>query len=114
MLMSKATELEALTHDYGKEIFGRLDRGGPFPFSPAWFDERLMEWSMGDPDIKVQLFRFVDALPLLRGPAAITRHLREYFAEAETFGTGSIPGAACCGNRDRYSATVGRSPRRAR
>jgi RHH-type proline utilization regulon transcriptional repressor/proline dehydrogenase/delta 1-pyrroline-5-carboxylate dehydrogenase len=39
---------------------------------------------MSDPDIKLQLFRFVDALPLLRGPAAITRHLREYFAEAQS------------------------------
>src|SRR5262245_22597750 len=85
--MSSAGDLEALTHDYGREIFARLDRGGPLPFSPAWFDERLMEWSMGDPDIKLQLFRFVDALPLLRGPGAITRHLREYFAEAE-----SLPG----------------------
>src|SRR5207237_1266261 len=28
------------------------------------------------------LFRFIDALPLLHSPQEITRHLREYFAEA--------------------------------
>ena len=76
------TELEALTQDYGREIFGRLGRSGPLLFSPRWWDDRLMEWSMSQKDVKVQLFRFVDVLPLLRTPAAIVRHLREYFAEA--------------------------------
>src|SRR5438046_961549 len=75
-------ELEALTQDYGREIFGRLSRSGPLLFSPRWWDDRLMEWSMAQKAVKVQLFRFVDVLPLLRTPAAIVRHLREYFAQA--------------------------------
>ncbi len=74
-------DVETLTGRYGREIFARLDRGGPFPLTPAWWDEELMEWSMGDEAIKVQLFRFVDALPTLRSGADITRHLREYFGE---------------------------------
>jgi RHH-type proline utilization regulon transcriptional repressor/proline dehydrogenase/delta 1-pyrroline-5-carboxylate dehydrogenase len=86
--MSKVADIEALTKRYGRVIFERLDRRGPFPFGPAWWDERLMEWSMGEPAIKVQLFRFVDALPLLKTPASIARHLREYFAEAD----GHLPG----------------------
>src|SRR6516225_1587992 len=76
--------LEALTHDYGREIFARLEHTGPPPFGPGWWDERLMEWTMGDEAVKVQLFRFIDALPLLRTAPAITRHLREYFTLAET------------------------------
>ena len=76
-------DLEALTIRYGREIFGRLERPTPLPFGPSWWDERLMEWSMGDEAIKVQLFRFVDVLPLLRTPADITRHLREYFGQAQ-------------------------------
>src|SRR5260370_23908621 len=63
--MEIATDLEALTQDYGREIFARVGRQGPFLFSPAWWDERLMQWTMGDPAIKVQLFRFIHALPLL-------------------------------------------------
>jgi RHH-type proline utilization regulon transcriptional repressor/proline dehydrogenase/delta 1-pyrroline-5-carboxylate dehydrogenase len=74
-------KVEALTVRYGREIFGRLERPTPVPLGPSWWDERLMEWSMGDEAIKVQLFRFVDVLPLLRTPADITRHLREYFGE---------------------------------
>ncbi len=82
MATAPESDLEAQTLRYGREIFARLDRGGPVPFTPAWFDDRLMEWSMGDEAVKVQLFRFVDVLPHLHTPAAITRHLREYFGEA--------------------------------
>jgi RHH-type proline utilization regulon transcriptional repressor/proline dehydrogenase/delta 1-pyrroline-5-carboxylate dehydrogenase len=81
-------EREALTHDYGREIFARLATDRPLLFTPAWIDERLMESSMGDQAMKVQLFRFVDVLPMLQTPRAITQHLREYFAEAE----GHVPG----------------------
>ena len=81
--MSTTTEVEDLTRRYGREVFARIGRAGPVPFSPSWWDDRLMEWSMGDEAIKVQLFRFVDVLPLLRTPADITRHLREYFGEAQ-------------------------------
>jgi RHH-type proline utilization regulon transcriptional repressor/proline dehydrogenase/delta 1-pyrroline-5-carboxylate dehydrogenase len=80
--MTTAEGLEALTHRYGREIFARLDRPGPVPFGPAWWDERLMEWTMGDEAVKFQLFRFVDVLPMLHTSRAVTRHLREYFGEA--------------------------------
>jgi RHH-type proline utilization regulon transcriptional repressor/proline dehydrogenase/delta 1-pyrroline-5-carboxylate dehydrogenase len=80
--MPTALGLEALTNRYGREIFARLDRPGPVPFGPAWWDERLMEWTLGDEAVKLQLFRFVDVLPMLHRPAAVTRHLREYFGEA--------------------------------
>jgi RHH-type proline utilization regulon transcriptional repressor/proline dehydrogenase/delta 1-pyrroline-5-carboxylate dehydrogenase len=80
--MAASVDVETLTQRYGREIFGRIDRGGPVPFTPAWWDDRLMQWSMGDEAVKVQLFRFVDVLPLLRTPAAITGHLREYFGQA--------------------------------
>src|SRR5262245_55450657 len=74
--------VEALTQDYGRELFARCPRSGPLLFTPRWWDELLMEWSMSETDVKVQLFRFVDVLPLLQTPAEIVRHLREYFAEA--------------------------------
>ncbi|HKB35712.1 MAG TPA: proline dehydrogenase family protein, partial [Gemmataceae bacterium] len=80
--MSNAAELEALTQDYGREIFGRLVRNGPILFTPRWWDDRVMGWSMRDEAVKVQLFRFVDVLPMLRSPPTIVGHLREYFAEA--------------------------------
>jgi RHH-type proline utilization regulon transcriptional repressor/proline dehydrogenase/delta 1-pyrroline-5-carboxylate dehydrogenase len=78
----RMADVEKLTQSYGREIFARLGRGTAIPFAPSWWDERLMEWSIGDEAIKLQLFRFVDVLPLLHSPEAIARHLREYFGEA--------------------------------
>src|SRR5437762_9437528 len=69
-----AKSLEELTKDIGREIFARLDGSTSWLLTPAWWDERLMEWTMADPAVKVQLFRFIDALPLLQTPASITRH----------------------------------------
>ncbi len=77
-----AADVEQRTASFGREIFARLGHTPMVPFGPAWWDERLMEWSMADEAIKLQLFRFVDVLPLLRTPETIVRHLREYFGEA--------------------------------
>src|SRR4051794_24941855 len=96
--------LEDLTHDYGREIFARLGHSGLLPFTPGWLDERLMEWTMGAEAVKVQLFRFMDVLPLLHAPEAINRHLREYFTEARDhlpawlrFGLRFLPGDGLAG-----------------
>src|SRR5260370_42311009 len=83
-------ELERLTRAYGQELFARVDRRGPLLLSPGWWDERLMHWTMDDPAVKVQLFRFIDALPQLGGGRSVVRHLREYFEEARD----SLPGWA--------------------
>ncbi len=73
--------VEELTQRIGKEIFARVDNTGPFPFSPAWWDDRIMDLSMRDEAVKLQMFRFTDVLPQLETPAAIVQHLREYFGE---------------------------------
>jgi RHH-type proline utilization regulon transcriptional repressor/proline dehydrogenase/delta 1-pyrroline-5-carboxylate dehydrogenase len=75
-------DLETRTQWYGREIFGRAQFASPAPISPAWLDERLMDWSTGNEAVKLQMFRFVDVLPLLQSPASITSHLRQYFSEA--------------------------------
>ena len=71
-------DLERRTQAYGHEIFARIDRQGPLPLSPAWFDDKLMNLTMSEEALKVQLFRFIDALPLLHDPESISAHLREY------------------------------------
>lgn len=80
--MTPATDLERRTIAYGREIFARVERHGPPAFTPAWVDQLLMDWTMSAERLKVQLFRFIDALPRLHDPAAITSHLREYLGEA--------------------------------
>jgi RHH-type transcriptional regulator, proline utilization regulon repressor / proline dehydrogenase / delta 1-pyrroline-5-carboxylate dehydrogenase len=50
-------------------------------FSKAFYSDRMMEWSMQDPGTKVQLFRFVDAFPMLKSPEAIYDHLTDYMGQ---------------------------------
>jgi RHH-type proline utilization regulon transcriptional repressor/proline dehydrogenase/delta 1-pyrroline-5-carboxylate dehydrogenase len=73
---------EKRTVAYGREIFARSDRNGPLPFTPAWFDDVMMNVTMSQEALKVQLFRFIDTLPLLRDPEVIVDHLREYLEAA--------------------------------
>ena len=40
-----------------------------------------MSWAMNDEAVKVQMFRFVDVLPMLKDHHAIARHLDEYFED---------------------------------
>jgi RHH-type proline utilization regulon transcriptional repressor/proline dehydrogenase/delta 1-pyrroline-5-carboxylate dehydrogenase len=77
-----AFDIEELTRRIGREIFARVEEKSPLPLGPTWWDDRLMELTMGDEYVKLQLFRFVDVLPQLETPADIVRHLREYFHEA--------------------------------
>jgi RHH-type proline utilization regulon transcriptional repressor/proline dehydrogenase/delta 1-pyrroline-5-carboxylate dehydrogenase len=46
--------------------------------SAKFYSDWLMEWSMKDPQFKVQMFRFTDAFPMLKTPEAIFDHLTDY------------------------------------
>jgi RHH-type proline utilization regulon transcriptional repressor/proline dehydrogenase/delta 1-pyrroline-5-carboxylate dehydrogenase len=46
-------------------------------------DDKLLAWAMGNPGLKVQLFRFIDCLPSLQSNAEIARHLQEYLTTEE-------------------------------
>src|SRR5919204_5415610 len=79
----------------GRRIFELVDKYPQSLFSKAGFYQRLMTLSMRDEQLKLQLFRFVDVLPSLRGSGEILEHLQEYFANAhdsgklsDFFGTG--------------------------
>jgi RHH-type proline utilization regulon transcriptional repressor/proline dehydrogenase/delta 1-pyrroline-5-carboxylate dehydrogenase len=41
-----------------------------------------MRWTLDDPQVRVQLFRFIDVLPTLRSAGSVRRHLDEYLNEA--------------------------------
>src|SRR2546422_4266324 len=72
-----------------EELEGRLTREPashePFTLTPAWWQQRLLEWATSDPDFRVKLLRFVDVLPTLRSSRSVADHVRQYFR-------GSAPG----------------------
>lgn len=65
----------------GRDIFGRIDRDKPTPFSRAWVTGRLMDWSMSNERLKAELFRFIDVLPSLGSAGEIAQHAHEYLTQ---------------------------------
>ena len=53
----------------------------PRVWQPRWWNERLMAWLMGQPSLRLQAFRFIDALPSLSTRDAVAEHLGEYLGE---------------------------------
>lgn len=45
------------------------------------WDDKLLDWTMGNPGLRVQLFRFIDTLPALRSKPEIARHMQEYLGD---------------------------------
>ncbi|MEX2175762.1 MAG: L-glutamate gamma-semialdehyde dehydrogenase [Pirellulaceae bacterium] len=75
---AQRSAIEVLTQSIGRELFANLEHSQPHVWQRRWWDDRLMAWSMHDEDLKVQLFRFVDVLPMLHSAEAVTGHLHEY------------------------------------
>ncbi|MBT4864042.1 MAG: L-glutamate gamma-semialdehyde dehydrogenase, partial [Planctomycetaceae bacterium] len=77
----KAAEVEAETQEIGRSLWDRLERRTPTLFERRWWDDQILSWAMSDESVKVQMFRFVDVLPMLRTHEQVTQHLQEYFDE---------------------------------
>jgi RHH-type transcriptional regulator, proline utilization regulon repressor / proline dehydrogenase / delta 1-pyrroline-5-carboxylate dehydrogenase len=67
----------------GEKIFSALEVEGQSIFNRDWWYGKIMDWSMRDEHFKTQMFRFVDVLPNLTDSSDVTRHLKEYFRDAE-------------------------------
>ncbi len=76
-----AAAIEAETLEIGRALWAHLSRRSASIFERRWWDDRILSWAMADESVKVQMFRFVDVLPMLRTHEAVTRHLQEYFDE---------------------------------
>lgn len=79
-----AQRVEAATQRLGRELWSQLERRQPSVFERRWWLDRILHWAMQDESVKVQMFRFVDVLPMLRNSESVARHLQEYFEEVRT------------------------------
>jgi RHH-type proline utilization regulon transcriptional repressor/proline dehydrogenase/delta 1-pyrroline-5-carboxylate dehydrogenase len=74
-------DVERRTQEIGRALFARIGAGSR-PWERGWWDDQFMAVTMNDPQTKVQLFRFIDALPALKSPKSVRGHLEEYLDEA--------------------------------
>jgi len=70
--------IERTTQEVGRYLFEHLEVRRPSLWDRRWWDDRIMAWAMHDEMVKVQLFRFIDVLPMLKTPETVARHLEEY------------------------------------
>ena len=68
-----AKELIQATRDKSN-IFAQMREG------MRW-DDRLLDWAMSNPGLRVQLFRFIDTIPALQSKAEVARHLQQYLGD---------------------------------
>ncbi|MDA1008399.1 MAG: proline dehydrogenase family protein, partial [Planctomycetota bacterium] len=65
----------------GTDILHRSRTAQRGVLSSAFWSNKLMSWSMKDEPFKVQLFRFVDAYPMLKTPQQVHEHLSDYMSQ---------------------------------
>src|SRR5580704_19608099 len=71
-------QIERTTREVGQYVFTHLQRRQASVFERRWWDDRIMAWAMRDESVKVQMFRFIDVLPMLGTSRGVNQHLHEY------------------------------------
>ena len=72
---------EARIFDIGADLLRRARGHKTGLLSAKFYSDALMEWSMKDPEFKVQMFRFVDTFPMLRSAESVHDHLQDYLSQ---------------------------------
>ena len=78
--------LEPLIQQIGAAIVQGSAGAAPALFDRRRWSQTLLDWAMNDPEFKVQLFRFVDVLPVLKRDEQVARLLDEYFSDQDRLG----------------------------
>lgn len=67
----------------GLSLLKAMEGQSPSIFKRDYWQGQIMEWSMQNPAFKVEMFRFVDVLPVLNDSTEVARHIQEYFCRPD-------------------------------
>lgn len=70
-------DIEQKIISLGKSLFIKADHKDNFFNKNIWIG-KMMDWVMKNPDLKIDLFRLVDVLPVLSSNEQIAKHVKEY------------------------------------
>jgi RHH-type transcriptional regulator, proline utilization regulon repressor / proline dehydrogenase / delta 1-pyrroline-5-carboxylate dehydrogenase len=68
---------------FGQDIWERMKGETPGVFNKDYWQGRILEWAMKDPSFKIDMFRFVDVLPVLQDKEQVARHIKEYLLQED-------------------------------
>ena len=75
---------EAKTQEIAKQVLAATGENRSFFGAlrdQMRLDDKLLDWAMSNPSLRVQLFRFIDTLPALHSKSEIASHLQEYLGD---------------------------------
>ena len=76
---------EAKTQEIARELIKNTRNSNIFSKmrdSMRW-DDKVLEWTMANPGLRVQMFRFIDTIPSLQSKAEIANHFQQYMSARE-------------------------------
>ena len=84
VLQAKNSTYEAKTQEIAKQLLSATQENRSFLANlrdQMRLDDKLLDWAMSNPGLRVQLFRFIDTLPALHNKSEIAAHLQEYLGD---------------------------------
>ena len=85
--MTSLDDLEPSIYQFGQSLAKQAHHHTPGFFNQRWWTTLLLDWGTRDERFKVQLFRFIDALPALHTDEQFIRLLKEYFQDLPSLPT---------------------------
>ncbi len=76
-------DLEREIVELGSDLYARMHGETPGLFNRDYWQGRILDWVMKDPSFKVDMFRFVDVLPVLETSDQVAEHIREYLLKED-------------------------------
>ena len=76
---------EAKTQEIARELIKSTRDNNIFSKmrdSMRW-DDKVLDWTMANPGLRVQMFRFIDTIPSLQSKAEIANHFQQYMSAEE-------------------------------
>jgi RHH-type transcriptional regulator, proline utilization regulon repressor / proline dehydrogenase / delta 1-pyrroline-5-carboxylate dehydrogenase len=71
-------QVERSIQEYAPDLWQELRARTPGIFDRKYWQGRLIDWVIKDPEFKVDLFRFVDVLPALQSDALVAEYIKSY------------------------------------
>src|SRR5687768_10386420 len=100
---SALATIESRTREVGEYLFAHLEEVRASVFQRRWWDDQLMNLAMKDDSLKVQLFRFVDVLPMLQTTDEVVDHLQQYLREVRSRVPVALRAALGIGRRTAFT-----------
>ncbi|MHC4974333.1 MAG: L-glutamate gamma-semialdehyde dehydrogenase [Planctomycetota bacterium] len=78
--MAHNDRIETRIKAIGTELNIASKGAQPSLFDKGYWNGKILDYCMAHEAFKVEMFRFVDVLPMLKDPDHVARHVKEYFA----------------------------------